>query len=411
MPLRFIRGNFDILLMRHASILSTWARNVAPSPTLAVDAKAKALAAAGKDVCGFGAGEPDFDTPEFIKEACIKALRDGKTKYAPAAGVPQLRELLAAKYQQENGINGVQSAQVVVSPGGKFSCYLAILSMISPGDEVIIPAPYWVSYPEMVKLAGGVAKVIFAGQELDFKITPDQLRAAITEKTRLVILNSPSNPTGAVYTRQEIEALVAVVMASENVYLMSDEIYEYLLYDGMTHYSPASFSSEVAERVITVSGFAKTFSMTGWRLGTLVAAPVIAKAVAALQSQTTSNATTFAQYGAIAALEQPQAARAAVAEMLQVFNRRRQLLLKGLRSISGIECARAQGAFYLFPKIESFGLDANAFADRLLDAEQVAVVPGGGFGAEGYVRLSYATSDSVIERGLQRLERFCKSLG
>jgi aspartate aminotransferase len=396
--------------MSDSSILSTWARNVAPSPTLAVDAKAKALAAAGKDVCGFGAGEPDFDTPEFIKEACIQALRDGKTKYAPAAGVQQLRELLAQKYREENGIDGVQAAQVVVSPGGKFSCYLAILSVISPGDEVIIPAPYWVSYPEMVKLAGGVPKVIFAGQEAGFKITPEQLKAAMTDKTRLVILNSPSNPTGAVYSREELEALVAVVMASENTYLMSDEIYEYLLYDGAKHYSPASFSAEAAARVITVSGFAKTFSMTGWRLGTLVAPPVIAKAVAALQSQTTSNATTFAQYGAIAALEQPQAAREAVAAMLKVFDRRRLLLLAGLQSIPGIECARAQGAFYLFPKIASFGLDSETFADRLLDAEQVAVVPGGGFGAEGYMRLSYATSDTVIERGLQRLEHFCKGL-
>lgn len=396
--------------MSDASILSCWARNVAPSPTLAVDAKAKALAAEGKDVCGFGAGEPDFDTPEFIKEACIKALRDGKTKYAPAAGVPRLRELLAEKYRTENGVQGVRPEQVVVSPGGKFSCYLAILSVISPGDEVIIPAPYWVSYPEMVKLAGGVPKVIFAGQEADFKITPEQLKAAITPKTRLVILNSPSNPTGAVYTREELEALTDCVLASENTYLMSDEIYEYLLYDGATHHSPASFSAEAADRVITVSGFAKTFSMTGWRLGTLVAPPVIAKAVAALQSQTTSNATTFAQFGAIAALEQPQASRDAVAAMLQVFDRRRILLLEGLRAIPGIECARAQGAFYLFPKIESFGLDANTFADRLLDAEQVAVVPGGGFGAEGYMRLSYATSDAIIERGLERLKRFCESL-
>jgi aspartate aminotransferase len=396
--------------MDPSSMLSSWARNVAPSPTLAVDAKAKALAAAGKDVCGFGAGEPDFDTPEFIKEACIQALRDGKTKYAPAAGVPQLRELLADKYRNQNGISNVTPAQVVVSPGGKFSCYLAILSVISPGDEVVVPAPYWVSYPEMVKLAGGVPKVIFSGQENGFKITPEQLQSAITAKTRLVILNSPSNPTGAVYSRAELEALVAVVLASANTFIMSDEIYEYLLYDDVTHHSPASFSAEAAARVITVSGFAKTFSMTGWRLGTLVAPPAIAKAVADLQSQTTSNATTFAQYGAIAALQQADAAAVAVMEMLKVFDRRRLLLLEGLQGIAGMECARAQGAFYLFPKIAAMGLSADSFAERLLDAEQVAVVPGSGFGAEGYIRLSYATSDSTIIKGLERINRFCSSL-
>ncbi len=395
--------------MSKAHYLSPWASNISPSPTLAVDAKAKALAAAGEDVCGFGAGEPDFDTPEFIKEACVKALREGKTKYAPAPGVPQLRSLLAEKYQKENGIQGLEASQVVVSPGGKFSCYLAILSVIGPGDEVVIPAPYWVSYPEMVKLAGGVPKVVFAGQEAGFKIDPDQLRAAITPKTRLVILNSPSNPTGAVYSRAELEALVDVAL-EKDVYVMSDEIYEYLLYDSVSHHSPASFSKEAAERVITVSGFSKTFSMTGWRLGTLVAPAPIAKAVAALQSQTSSNATTFAQYGAIAALEHADQSRAAVGEMLTVFDRRREKLLAGLQAIEGIECARAQGAFYLFPKISGLGVDSDTFATRLLEAEKVAVVPGAGFGAPDYMRLSYATSDSVIEKGLARLARFCSAL-
>jgi aspartate aminotransferase len=386
--------------------LSTWASNIAPSPTLAVDAKAKELKAAGEDVCGFGAGEPDFDTPAFIKEACIQALSEGKTKYAPAAGIPALREALAEKYRNQ-GVEGVTAAQCVVSPGGKYSCYLAILAVVSPGDEVIIPAPYWVSYPEMVKLAGGVPKMLFAGLENGFKITPEQLRAAITPKTRMVVINSPSNPTGAIYTPAELQALVEVALEA-GIYIMSDEIYEYLLYDGVQHVSPASFSKEAAESVITVAGFSKTFAMTGWRLGTLMASPTVAKAVANLQSQTSSNATTFAQYGALAALQNWDQSMAAVSEMLKVFDRRRLTLLDGLQSIKGMECARAQAAFYLFPNIEKFGLSAAEFAARILEEEKVAVVPGEGFGAPGYIRFSYATSDDVIEKGLVRLKRFCE---
>jgi aspartate aminotransferase len=392
---------------QHAK-LSTWATNIAPSPTLAVDAKAKELKAAGEDVCGFGAGEPDFDTPQFIKEACVQALAEGKTKYAPAPGIPPLRDALAAKYRAQ-GVDGVTAAQCVVSPGGKYSCHLAIQAVISPGDEVIIPAPYWVSYPEMVKLAGGVPKTLFAGLDAGFKVTPEALRAAITPKTRLFIINSPSNPTGAVYSSEELQALTEVALEA-GIYIMSDEIYEYLLYDGVKHVSPASFSKEAAESVITVAGFSKTFSMTGWRLGTLMASPAVAKAVASLQSQTSSNATTFAQYGALAAMEQWDRSMAAVNEMLAVFDRRRLKLLEGLQAIDGIECARAQGAFYLFPNVEKLGLSAADFAARILEEEKVAVVPGEGFGAPGYMRLSYATSDDVIEKGLERLARFCSKL-
>ncbi|PXA04524.1 aspartate aminotransferase [Coraliomargarita sinensis] len=390
--------------------LSTWARNITPSPTLAVDAKAKELKAAGEDVCGFGAGEPDFDTPEFIKEACAKALAEGKTKYAPAPGIPDLRAAIAEKYVRDNKVEGVEPSQVVVSPGGKYSCSLAIMAVVSPGDEVIIPAPFWVSYPEMVKLAGGTPKTIFAGKESEFKITPEQLREAITPKTRLVVLNSPSNPTGTVYTRDELEALTQVAIEA-GIYIMSDEIYEYLLYDGVEHVSPASFSKEAADSVITVAGFSKTFSMTGWRLGTLMAPAPIAKAVASIQSQTSSNATTFAQYGALAAMQQWDKSMEAVKGMLEVFDRRRLFLLEGLNAIDGIECARAQGAFYLFPKMDAFGLSAHDFASKILEEEKVAVVPGEGFGAPGYMRLSYATSDEVIEKGLERLTRFCSKLG
>lgn len=395
--------------MTQSQILSSWAQNVAPSPTLAVDAKAKALKAAGEDVCGFGAGEPDFDTPEFIKTACAEALLAGKTKYAPAPGIPELRTALAEKYRNDNGIEGVESTQIVVSPGGKFSCYLAILAVVSPGDEVIVPAPYWVSYPEMVKLAGGVPKVVFAGQESGFKITPEQLKESITSRTRMVIINSPSNPTGAIYDKAELAALVEVALEA-GIYIMSDEIYEYLLYDGVEHVSPASFSKEAAASTITVAGFSKTFSMTGWRLGTLLAPPAIAKAVSSLQSQTSSNATTFAQYGALAAMQNWDQSMSAVSSMLEVFDRRRLRLLEGLQAIEGIECTRAKGAFYLFPKMEALGLGATDFATQLLETEKVAVVPGEGFGAAGYMRLSYATSDEVIEKGLERLTRFCAQL-
>jgi len=390
------------------SYLSTWASNIAPSPTLAVDSKAKALKAAGEDVCGFGAGEPDFDTPEFIKKACAAALDAGKTKYAPAAGIPELRTALAEKYKNLYGLS-VESTQVVVSPGGKYSCYLAILAVCSPGDEVIIPAPYWVSYPEMAKLAGAAPVFIESGDDTEFKITPEQLRAAITDKTKLLILNSPSNPTGSLYSKSELEAIMAIAV-EKDILVMSDEIYEHLLYDGLTHVCPASLSEEAQSRTIIVSGFSKTFSMTGWRLGTLVAPPTIAKAVASLQSQTSSNATTFAQYGALAALEYPDQADAAVAEMLTHFDRRRKKLHAGLNSLAGVDCLLAQGAFYLFPNISKTGLDSTTFCAKALEEELVAIVPGIAFGADAYMRLSYATSDEVIDKGLERLDRFCSSL-
>ncbi len=388
--------------------LSTWALNVSPSPTLAVDAKAKALAAAGEDVCGFAAGEPDFDTPEHIKEACIAALKSGKTKYAPTPGIEPLRQALADKYLADYGLKYAPS-QFIVSPGGKFSCYLTILATCSPGDEVIIPAPFWVSYPEMVKLAGAVPKLVLADDTTGFKLTPAQLEAAITPKTRLLIINSPSNPTGAVYTKPELEALTAVAL-KHNLYIMSDEIYEHLTYDGAKHYSPAGFSPEAFARTIIVSGFAKTYAMTGWRLGTTVAPAPIAKAISELQSQMTSNATTFAQYGAVAALKEKEKTDAALKTMLVAFDRRRKFLHAELNKIPGIKCLLAEGAFYLFPNISSFGLTSVDFCARLLEAEKVAAVPGSAFGAEGYLRLSYATSDEIIAKGVSRLAKFCATL-
>ena len=389
--------------------LSTWANNIAPSPTLIVDAKAKKLKAEGKDVCGFGAGEPDFDTPLFIKEACIKAVESGKTKYIASSGLPELREALAKLYTETKGIKNISAANITVSPGGKFSCYLAIKAVVSPGDEVIIPAPYWVSYPEMVKLCGGKPVFVYASDAADFKVTPEQLRKAITDKTKLIILNSPSNPTGSVYSADELKAIMDLVV-EKNLLVMSDEIYSYLMYDGCVAASPASVSEEAWQHTIVVSGFSKAYSMTGWRLGTMCAPDDIAKAVANLQSQTTSNATTFAQFGALAALENPKLAKESLDEMLKVFDRRRLALLNGLNSIDGISCRRAKGAFYLFPNNSSFGMASSDFCAKLLEEELVALVPGIAFGSDSNVRFSYAVADSVIEKGLDRMRKFCSRL-
>jgi aspartate aminotransferase len=388
--------------------LSIWARNISPSPTLAIDAKAKAMLAAGEDVCSFAAGEPDFDTPGFIKEAAIAALKAGKTKYAPTPGIEPLRAAVAARYAAEYGFQ-ITPAQVVVSPGGKFSCYLGLLAVCSPGDEVIIPTPYWVSYPEMVKLSGATPKFIGTTDATGFKILPAQLEQTITPRTKALVFNTPSNPTGAVYTRSEIAELMAVAV-QHNLYILSDEMYEHLMYDGAQPVCVATLGPEVAARTITVAGFSKTYSMTGWRLGTLVAPAPIARAVAELQSQTSSNATTFAQYGALAALKEKDQAAAALAAMKAAFDRRRKHLHAGLNKIPGVSCLLAGGAFYLFPNISSFGLKDVDFCARLLEQEKVAAVPGSAFGAEGYLRLSYATSDEIIAKGLARLAKFCAGL-
>ena len=364
--------------------------------------------ASGEDVCSFAAGEPDFDTPQHIKDACASALQAGKTKYVPTPGIEDLRKAIAESYAGAYGLK-VSPGQVVVSPGGKFSCYLAIMATCSPGDEVVIPAPYWVSYPEMAKLAGAVPKAVLATDKTGFKLRPEQLEAAVTSRTRLLILNSPSNPTGVVYTRRELEAIMDVAVR-KNLYVLSDEIYENLVYDGLTSTCMAALSPEAEARTIVASGFSKTYSMTGWRLGTLVAPPQVAKAAAELQSQMTSNATSFAQYGALAALREQAKTRASLAKMLAAFDRRRRLLHGALTAIPGVTCVLAQGAFYLFPNISSFGLSSMEFCERLLEKEKVAAVPGSAFGAEGYLRLSYATSDAIITKGIARLANFCKGL-
>ena len=376
---------------------------VTPSLTLAIAAKAKAMKAEGIDVCSFSAGEPDFDTPAHIKTAAVKALDEGKTKYGAAAGEPKLREAIAHKLKIDNGLD-YKSENVLVSNGGKHSLYNLIVALIDPGDQVIIPAPYWLSYPEMVTLAGGVSVIVPTDATTGYKITPEQLRKAITPKTKLFILNSPSNPTGMVYTPDEIKALAKVIVDAD-ILVVSDEIYEKILYDGAEHISIGSLGKEIFDRTLISNGFAKAYSMTGWRLGYLAGPVEIIKAASTIQGHSTSNVCTFAQYGAIAALQSPQDC---VEEMRQAFAKRRQVMLDRLNAIPGLSTAKPDGAFYLFPDISKTGLKSLEFSDALLEEHQVAVIPGIAFGADDNIRLSYATDMATIEKGMDRLEKFVK---
>lgn len=385
--------------------ISQGAASLSPSLTLAIDAKAKAMKAAGEDVVGFGAGEPDFDTPQHIKDAAAKALAAGFTKYTPSSGIPELREAIAEKFKRENGLS-FKPSQVIVSCGGKHSCYNVILATCGVGDEVIIPAPYWLSYPEMVKLAGAKPVILQTTDKTEFKVTPEQLRKAITPNTRLFILNTPSNPTGSVYSPEEIKAL-GDVCVEKNILIMSDEIYEHLLYDGAKHKSVASFSPDHLAHTIIVHGFAKAWSMTGWRLGFLAAPEPIAKAIDAVQSHSTSNPCSFAQKGGVAALTGPQDH---LPKWLAEFDKRRRFAHQKLNSIPGISCVNAKGAFYLFPNISGTGLKSSDFCAKLLETEKVAAVPGVAFGADDYIRLSYATGMANIEKGLERIDKFCRTL-
>jgi aspartate aminotransferase len=378
---------------------------LSPSLTLTIDSKAKAMKAAGEDVVGFGAGEPDFDTPQHIKDACAKALADGFTKYTPASGIPELREAIADKFKRENGLT-YKPSQVIVSCGGKHSCYNVIIATCEPGDEVIIPSPYWLSYPEMVKLAGATPVILPTTDQTEFKVTPAQLRAAITPNTRLFILNSPSNPTGSVYSPEEIRAL-GDVCVEHDILIMSDEIYEHLIYDDAVVRSVAGFSPAHYEHTIIVHGFAKAWSMTGWRLGFLAAPEPIAKAIDAVQSHSTSNPTSFAQKGGVAALTGSQEH---LPRWLAEFSKRRTYAFQKLNRIPGISCVNAKGAFYLFPNISQTGLTSSEFCARLLEQEKVAAVPGIAFGADDYLRISYATSLANIEKGLDRLDKFVRGL-
>jgi len=385
--------------------LASRVNQVTPSLTLAIDSLAKEMKKNGEDVCSFSAGEPDFDTPTHIKAAAKKALDEGKTRYGPAAGEPGLRKAIAEKLLRDNQL-AYNADNIIVTNGGKQSLYNLIMALIEAGDEVIIPAPYWLSYPEMVTLAGGTSVIVNTSLENHYKITPEQLEAAITPKTKLFVLNSPSNPTGIVYTPEEIAALAKIVV-EKDILVVSDEIYEKILYDGAIHRSIASFGPEIFQRSIVSNGFAKAFSMTGWRVGYIAGPVEIVEAMTNIQGHSTSNVCTFAQYGAIAALESPQDC---IEEMVKAFSERRQYILERVRAIPGLNCPTPNGAFYVFIDISQTGLKSRDFCQKLLETQKVAAIPGIAFGADDCIRLSYATDLKTIEKGFDRLDQFIGSL-
>jgi|SRR5579871_2020153 len=386
--------------------LAQRATSLTPSLTLAIDAKAKKLKADGVDVCGFGAGEPDFDTPQHIKDAAVQALAAGFTKYTPSSGIPELRAAIAEKLKSENNVD-YKPSQVIVNCGAKHSCYNVIIATCQAGDEVIIPAPYWLSYPEMVKLADASPVIVETSEANNFKITPDQFRDAMTPATKLIILNSPGNPTGSVYTREELEALAEVAL-EEDILMLSDEIYEKITYDGAVSTSLASLSKQIYDLTITVNGFSKAYAMTGWRLGYIAAPEPIATAIDSIQSHSTSNPTSFAQKGALAGLKGDQSF---IGEMVKAFAERRAYMHERLTKIPGVTCVKPMGAFYMLPNVSTFGISSTAFCTRLLDEQRVAAVPGVAFGSDAHIRLSYACSMENIQKGLDRIEAFCASFG
>jgi len=394
--------------------LADRAYSISASPTMAIDAQAKKMTKEGIQIISFGVGEPDFDTPDSIKAAAITALNKGFTKYTPVAGIDSLKEAIVDKLRNDNGLE-YQSSQIVISNGAKHSLYNAIQVLVNPGDEVILPAPYWVSYEEMIKLAGGHTRVVMTQEKNDFKLTPKELEEAINSKTSLLILNSPSNPTGSVYSRGELETL-GDILVKHNLPVISDEIYEKLLYDDLEHVSLAALRPELKELTVVINGVSKSYSMTGWRIGYAAAPLPVAKAMSDLQSHATSNPNSFAQWGALEALTGSQAP---VGEMVMEFNRRRNYILDRLQAVSRVTCRRPGGAFYVFPNISaSFGkryqgklIENSAdLAQVLLLSGRIAVVPGSAFGAENYLRISYANSWENIKEGLNRFERVWNEL-
>ncbi len=391
--------------------VSQRAKSVPPSATIAVTARAKELKAQGIDVVGFGAGEPDFDTPQYIKDAAIKALSEGKTKYTPAAGIVELRAAIAKKLERENGLKYAPE-QVVVNIGGKHSVYEAMQAVLDPGDEVLLPRPYWVTYPEAIKLAGGVAKIIETDKANSYKVTPEQLKGAITPKTAMLVINSPSNPGGFMYTPDELRAL-AKVLEGTNVCVMSDEIYEKLIFGDSKFISFAALSDDAFGRTLTLNGLSKAFSMTGWRLGYTAGPLDVIKAMSRLQDHMTSNPVTFAQYAAIAAMG-PEA-DATIEAMRVEFEKRGKYMAERLNAIEGVHCAEPAGAFYCFPDVSAhFGrtiggakiTNSMEFATALLEQANVALVPGLPFGCDDNVRLSFACSMENITKGIDRLEQW-----
>jgi len=380
---------------------------VKPSATLAITARARALRAQGRDVIGLGAGEPDFDTPDHIKAAAIEAIRNGFTKYTAVDGTPELKQAIIAKFQRDNGFE-FSPEQILVSCGGKQSFFNLAQALLDPGDEVVIPAPYWVSYPDMALLAGGAPVFIHAGAEQHFKISPAQLRAAMTDKTRLVVINSPSNPTGMAYSRAELEALGAVLRDFPRAVIASDDMYEHILWDGQPFVNILNACPDLAERTLVLNGVSKAYSMTGWRIGYAGGPAHIIAAMKKVQSQSTSNPASISQVAAQAALEGPQDC---IGEMLTAFKERHDLVVERLNRIPGIDCLPTDGTFYVFPqvlglieRIEGVNNDLD-LAEHLIEHAGVALVPGSAFGLGGYVRLSIATSRDNLEQALERIAR------
>ncbi|MFN7898861.1 MAG: pyridoxal phosphate-dependent aminotransferase [Synechococcaceae cyanobacterium] len=382
--------------------LSARARALQPSLTLEIAARAKALRAEGQDICSLSAGEPDFDTPPFIRQAAADALEAGHTRYGPVAGEPALREAIAAKLRSENGVP-IRFEQVLITNGGKQALFNLFQVLLDPGHEVLLPVPYWLSYPEMVRLAGASPRHLPSSAATGFRLDPDQLEAAISPASRLLVLNSPSNPTGVVLRRDELEAIAAVVRRHPQLAVVCDEIYEYLVAPGHGHISFAAVAPDLADRTFVVNGFAKGWAMTGWRVGWLAGPQQVVAAASALQSQSTSNVCSFAQFGALAAIS---GSRDCVRAMAARFDQRRRRLHDGLSAIPDLSLVEPEGAFYAFPDVSAWGLDSLTLCRRLLEEEGLAVVPGVAFGDDRCIRLSCAASEVAIADGLARLSRF-----
>ncbi len=393
------------------SIVSNSLKRIKPSPTIAVTSKAREMRAAGKDVIGLGAGEPDFDTPDNIKEAAIKAIRKGDTKYTAVDGTPALKKAIQAKFSRENDLS-YNLDQISVGTGGKQVLYNAFMATINKGDEVIIPAPYWVSYPDIVLLAGGKPKIIKCDEKNNFKLTPEKLTKAVSKKTKWIIINSPSNPTGSGYTKDEIIALSKILIKYKNLYILSDDIYEHITYDGFKFFTIAQIE-KLKSRTLTMNGVSKSYSMTGWRIGYAAGPKEIIKAMAKIQSQSTSNPTSISQAAAVEALNGTQEF---ILERSNSFKERRNFVVDSLNNIKGISCLSPEGAFYVFPnckkllnKKTKLKTDKD-FVEKLLEKAEVAVVQGSAFGLDGYFRISYATSMENLKKAMDRIKAFCESL-
>ena len=393
------------------SIISDSLKRIKPSPTIAVTQKARELRAAGKDVIGLGAGEPDFDTPDNVKNAAIKAIKNGDTKYTAVDGTPALKKAIIAKFKRENKLS-YSADQITVGTGGKQVLYNAFMATLNKGDEVIIPAPFWVSYPDMVLLAGGKPKIVKCTEQEGFKLTPSKLRKAITRKTKWLILNSPSNPTGAGYTKKEIEELAKVLVKNKKVHILSDDIYEHIKYDNFNFYTIAQ-NSKLKDRTLTMNGVSKSYAMTGWRIGYAAGPKDIIKAIGKIQSQSTSNPSSISQAAAVEALNGNQGF---ILKRSKAFKERRDFVVKSLNNIKGINCLTPNGAFYVFPsckgllnKKTKLNTDTD-FVQKLLEKSNVAVVQGSAFGLDGYFRISYATSMQNLKKAMERIKTFCESL-